>query len=107
MSSNELHWLKREVSNRYQHTSSDLMTSEVLADIRASSGDISLILYGLPEETLQKFRDCYVNMIWEVRERLQDLYGNILIKLHGLNYGRHEKSENAPVRDSEICISIN
>ena len=107
MLNSELHWLKREASNRYQNTSSDLVTSAVLADILESSGDISLISYGLPEETLQKFRDCYVNMIWEVRERLQDLYGNILIRLHGLNYGKHEKSENSPVQDNEIYVSFN
>ncbi len=95
MSNNELDWFQKEASKRYQHTSSDLSTSEALAEMLASSGDISLILHDLPAITPQKLRDCYVDMISEVREHLQDLYGNILIKLRCLQYGSHKKPNSS------------
>jgi hypothetical protein len=95
MSNNELDWFQKEASKSYQHASSDLLTSEALNEMLASSLDIGLILNGLPAETIQKLRDCYIDMISEVRERLQDLYGNILIKLHSLQYVSHRKSNSS------------
>ena len=131
MSNNEFDWVQKEASKRYQRVSSDLLSSEALTEMLASSLDIGLISNGLPAETIQKLRYCYIDMISEVREHLQDLYGNILIKLYGLQYGSHKKSKgsldyrdysnhitlskshsllqkyNSSVHGNEICFHIN
>jgi len=103
MFNNELDWFDDASSKNSRQNSLDLPKSEALTEMMASSLDISLllvditnlVLQGLPEENLQKLRDCYTEMLGEVRECLKDLHGNILTNLSDLPHNIPKKANSS------------
>lgn len=92
MLNDELSRRNKKLANiTIQHTTTESLPYEEVAEILKLSGDIAR---SLPIETVYKLWDCYIEMIGEVQERLGTLYENLLIEVHGLHYGRHEKTDN-------------
>ena len=74
----------KETNLEYKHALSDSLKSGETDEMLVLSGDIGR---ALPIETVQKLCDCYAEMITEVRERLQNLYADVLGELHVHQYG--------------------
>jgi hypothetical protein len=99
----------KDTNNKYQHTPADSPISGETVEMLELCGDISRIL---PVEIVHKLCDCYVDMINEVSERLQNLYGDILFELHGIQYSSHEKPGNYKdclknYAESDIYLAFN
>ena len=82
MLNKELSRLNRTSANKtMQHTTPEPLTFEEVIAMLTFSEDIARTL---PIETAHKLWDCYIDMIGEVKERLANLYQNLLIEFHNL-----------------------
>ena len=101
--------LMEDTNKKFKHNPADYLISGETVEMLELCEDISRIL---PVEIVRKLCDCYVDMINEVRERLQNLYGDVLFELHGIPYSGHEKSDRykdciSNYADSDIYFALN
>ena len=91
MFNKELSRLSRTSTDKaIEHITTEPLTLEKVVEMLSLSGDIA---QSLPMETAHKLWDCYVDMIGEVKERLSNLYVNLVLEFQGLHCTRYKKSD--------------
>ncbi|UCC60730.1 MAG: hypothetical protein JSV02_02590 [Dehalococcoidia bacterium] len=78
------------VDKTNQNTLGEPSTFKEIAEMLTLSEDVAR---NLPVETVHKLWDCYIDMIVEVKERLNNLYESLLIEFNDLCHSSHEKSD--------------